>query len=111
MRLKSACEQRMKSCRRKNQNPLMETALFYVLMGTGLRQSEVVSLNMGQYRQKGLYDVLRHKSKRVSQKNTIAPRKQNLSLVFKDKWTRKHFKPSTSSELWRGISLLWHDMT
>ncbi|WP_128129910.1 tyrosine-type recombinase/integrase [Legionella sainthelensi] len=68
MRLKSACEQRIKSCTRKNQNPLMEAALFYVLMGTGLRESEVVSLNVGQYRQKGLYDVLRHKSKRISQK-------------------------------------------
>ncbi|HHF7375606.1 TPA: tyrosine-type recombinase/integrase [Legionella bozemanae] len=68
MRLKSACEQRIKSCTRKNQNPLMEAALFYVLMGTGLRESEVVSLNVGQYRQKGLYEVLRHKSKRISQK-------------------------------------------
>lgn len=47
-RLKSACEQRIKSCTRKNQNPLMETALFYVLLGTGLRESEVVSLNVGQ---------------------------------------------------------------
>ncbi|HHX8598192.1 TPA: tyrosine-type recombinase/integrase [Legionella pneumophila] len=68
MRLKSACEQRIKSCTRKNQNPLMETALFYVLLGTGLRESEVVSLNVGQYRQKGLCEVLRHKSKRISQK-------------------------------------------
>lgn len=81
MRLKSACEQRIKSCTRKNQNPRMETALFYVLMGTGLRQSEVVSLNMGQYRQKGLYDVLRYKSKRVSQKNTIAPKKAESILI------------------------------
>jgi integrase/recombinase XerD len=68
MRLKSACEQRIKSCTRKNQNPLMETALFYLLLGTGLRESEIVSLNVGQYRQKSLHDVLRHKSKRVSQK-------------------------------------------
>ncbi|HBD7218807.1 TPA: tyrosine-type recombinase/integrase [Legionella pneumophila] len=68
MRLKSACEQRIKSCTRKNQNPLMETALFYVLLGTGLRESEVVSLNVGQYRHKGLYNVLRHKSKRISNK-------------------------------------------
>lgn len=68
MRLKSACEQRLKSCTRKNQNPLMETALFYILLGTGLRESEVVSLNVGQYKQKGLCDVLRHKSKRISQK-------------------------------------------
>jgi integrase/recombinase XerD len=68
MRLKSACEQRIKSCTRKNQNPLMETALFYVLLGSGLRESEVVSLNVGQYRQKGLCEVMRHKSKRISQK-------------------------------------------
>ena len=35
---------------------------------TGLRESEVVSLNVGQYRQKGLCEVMRHKSKRISQK-------------------------------------------
>lgn len=68
MRLKSACEQRIKSCTRKNQNPVMEAALFYLLMGTGLRESEVVSLNVGQYQQKGLHQVFRHKSKRISQK-------------------------------------------
>ncbi len=68
MRLKSACEQRLKSCTRKNQNPLMETALFYLLLGTGLRESEVVSLNVSQYQKKGLSEVLRHKSKRISQK-------------------------------------------
>ncbi len=68
MRLKSACEQRMKSCTRKNQNPLMETALFYVLLGSGLRESEVVTLNVWQYKQKGLCEVMRHKSKRISQK-------------------------------------------
>lgn len=68
MRLKSACEQRIKACTRKNQNPLMETALFYALLGTGLRESEIVSLNVSQYRNKGLHEVLRHKSKRISQK-------------------------------------------
>jgi len=68
MRLKSACEQRIKSCTRKNQNPLMETALFYALLGTGLRESEIVSLNVHQYHQKGLHHVMRHKSKRISQK-------------------------------------------
>ena len=68
MRLKSACEQRMKSCTRKNQNPLMETALFYALLGTGLRESEIVSLNIYQYHQKGFHNVMRHKSKRISLK-------------------------------------------
>lgn len=68
MRLKSACEQRLKSCTRKNQNPLMETAIFYMLLSTGLRESELVSLDVYQYHSKGLHHVLRHKSKRVSNK-------------------------------------------
>ena len=68
MRLKAACEQRAKICSRKNQNPLLETAVFYVLLGTGLRESELVSLNISQYHSKGLHLVVRHKSKRVSAK-------------------------------------------
>lgn len=66
MRLKSACEQRIKSCTRKNQNPLLEAAIFYTLLGSGLRASELVSLNVYQYERKGLSDVIRHKSKRVT---------------------------------------------
>lgn len=66
MRLKSAFEQRIKSCTRKNQNPLLETAIFYTLLGSGLRASELVSLNVYQYERKGLSDVVRHKSKRVT---------------------------------------------
>lgn len=68
MRLKSACEQRMKSCTRKNQNPVLETAVFYMLLGSGLRESELVTLDVHQYYEKGLHDVIRHKSKRVSKK-------------------------------------------
>jgi integrase/recombinase XerD len=68
MRLKSACEQRIKSCTRKDQNPLLETTVFYTLLGSGLRESELVSLNVHQYQQKGLQEVVRHKSKRVSKK-------------------------------------------
>lgn len=85
MRLKSACEQRIKSCTRKNQNPLMETALFYLLLGTGLRESEVVSLNVSQYRQKGLYEVSRHKSKRISQKIPLPQE----SRVYLDQYLEK----------------------
>lgn len=66
MRLKSACEQRIRSCTRTNQNPLLETAIFYTLLGSGLRASELVSLNVYQYERKGLSNVIRHKSKRVS---------------------------------------------
>lgn len=68
MRLKSACEQRIKSCTRKNQNPLMEAAIFYSLLGSGLRASELVSLNVYQYSNKGFNNVIRHKSKRVTAK-------------------------------------------
>ncbi|WP_253255883.1 tyrosine-type recombinase/integrase [Legionella quinlivanii] len=68
MRLKAACEQRAKICTRKNQDALLETAVFYVLLGTGLRESELVSLNVCQYHSKGLHSVVRHKSKRVSTK-------------------------------------------
>ena len=68
MRLKAACEQRAKICTRKNQNALLETAVFYVLLGTGLRESELVSLNVSQYHSKGLYSVVRHKSKRITNK-------------------------------------------
>jgi len=71
MRLKSACEQRIKSCDRKNQNPLLETAIFYTLLGTGLRASELVTLNVYQYQNKGLHNVVRHKSKRVTGKVPI----------------------------------------
>ncbi|WP_245614419.1 tyrosine-type recombinase/integrase [Legionella massiliensis] len=68
MRLKAACEQRAKICTRKNQNALLETAVFYVLLCTGLRESELVSLNVNQYHSKGLHSVIRHKSKRVTNK-------------------------------------------
>lgn len=66
MRLKSACEQRIKSCTRQNQNPLLEAAVFYTLLGSGLRASELVSMNVYQYERKGLSNVVRHKSKRVT---------------------------------------------
>ena len=66
MRLKAACEQRIKSCTRKNQNPVLEAAIFYTLLGSGLRASELVSLNVYQYERKGLSNVLRHKSKRLT---------------------------------------------
>ncbi|QEY53229.1 site-specific integrase [Legionella longbeachae] len=93
MRLKSACEQRIKSCTRKNQNPVMEAALFYVLMGTGLRESEVVSLNVEQYRQKGLYNVLRHKSKRVSQKIPLPQESREYLDSYLDKPNAAEYEP------------------
>lgn len=68
LRLKAACEQRIQFCTRQNQNPLLEAAVFYVLLQTGIRESELVSLNIEQYHHRGLHQVLRHKNKRVSHK-------------------------------------------
>ena len=67
MRLKSACEQRLKFCERKNQNPLLEAAVFYVLLHTGLRAGELSALDLVQYHHRGFHEVVR-KGKRVSKK-------------------------------------------
>jgi len=67
MRLKMACEQRLKACERKNQNPLMEITIFLILLNTGLRESELVSLNIQQYYARGFHNV-RRKGSNVTKK-------------------------------------------
>lgn len=66
--LKEICQKRIQECGRANQNPLLEAVVFYVLLQTGLRESELVALNVGQYHHEGLHQVLRHKNKRISLK-------------------------------------------
>lgn len=68
MRLKAACEQRIKACQRNNQDPLKEAGIFYTLYGSGLRRSELVALDVHQYHHKGLHEVVRSKNKRISKK-------------------------------------------
>lgn len=70
MRLKAACEQRMAICTKKHQNPLMETAIFYVLLYTGLREFELCSLNVNQYHDKGFHNV-RRKGSKVDKKVSV----------------------------------------
>ena len=41
MRLKGACEQRIKLCDKMNQSPLLEAAVFHVLLNNGLRAGEL----------------------------------------------------------------------
>lgn len=67
LRLKAACEQRMKGCGRADQNPVLEQAVFLVLLNTGLRESELCSLDISQYHHRGFHDVAR-KGSRVSKK-------------------------------------------
>ena len=67
MRLKSACEQRVNLCGKKNQDPLLEAAVFHVLLHTGLRAGEFSALDLAQYHHRGFHEVIR-KGKRVSKK-------------------------------------------
>ncbi|MGV8948675.1 MAG: tyrosine-type recombinase/integrase [Candidatus Paracaedibacter sp.] len=91
MRLKSACEQRLILCTRKNQNPALEIAVFYLLLQTGLRESEVVSLNVHQYHHRGLHQVLRHKSKRVSTKVPLpSDAREFLEVYLKERHPEPH---------------------
>ncbi|WP_152606883.1 tyrosine-type recombinase/integrase, partial [Candidatus Jidaibacter acanthamoebae] len=68
LRLKSACEHRIATCKQKNQNPLLEVTVFYILLTTGLRESELATLNYGQYHHRGFHEVKRSKSKKISTK-------------------------------------------
>ena len=67
MRLRGACDQRIKLCDRKNQRPLLEAAVFFILLHTGLRAGELSALDLAQYHHRGFHDVLR-KGKRVTKK-------------------------------------------
>ena len=63
LRLKSACEIRLSSCTKANQNPILETAVFYCLLMTGLRESELSSLNVADYHHGGFHQVKRKGNK------------------------------------------------
>lgn len=66
--LKMAVDIRLAACKRKDQNPLLEAAVFYVLLYTGLRESELINLNFGQYTQRNAFVDVRRKGQRVSKK-------------------------------------------
>jgi len=64
-RLRSAAEQLLRLNTRKNQQPLRDYAILVALLQTGLRVSEVLSLDLDQYRGKHFTNVSR-KGKKVS---------------------------------------------
>lgn len=66
--LKIAVDIRLAASKRKDQNPLLEAAVFYLLLYTGLRESELVNLNFGQYRDGSALIDVRRKGQRVSKK-------------------------------------------
>jgi integrase/recombinase XerD len=67
MRLRAACEQRVKVCTRADQDPLLEAAVFHVLLHTGLREFELAGLDREQYHHRGFHQVQR-KGSRVTKK-------------------------------------------
>jgi integrase/recombinase XerD len=69
-RLKGACDHRLRTCGRKNQNPQLEAAVFYVLLNTGLRAHELSRLDLSQYHHRAFHDVKR-KGSRVSARVSV----------------------------------------
>lgn len=65
VRLRSASEQLLRLNTRKSQQPVRDDALLLVLLLTGLRVSEILTLNFDQYRGKHFTNVAR-KGKKVS---------------------------------------------
>ena len=59
MLLRGACDQRLSICIRKDQNPFLEVAIFYTLLHTGLRESELCNLDALQYFESGFHEVQR----------------------------------------------------
>jgi len=59
---------RLAACKRKDQNPQLEAAVFYLLLYTGLRESELINLNFGQYQEGNALISVRRKGQRVSKK-------------------------------------------
>lgn len=80
--LKAACEERINACKKSIQNPYLEAAVFYLLLQTGLRESELIALNMGQYHSQGLYQVVRHKNRRVSSRVPVPTEASTPSNKF-----------------------------
>ncbi len=81
LRLKAAGEQRLKACTRGNQNPLLELTVFTVLLHTGLRESELVSLDLNQYEARSLLDVPR-KGKKLTPRVPVPPEAKDLLDLY-----------------------------
>jgi len=70
-RLRAAAERLVHLKRRRNQHPLRDRAIFLVLLRTGLRVSELLSLDIDQYEDKHFHNVKR-KGRKVTRAVFIA---------------------------------------
>lgn len=77
IRLKAACDTRLNACKKNNQNPLLEVVVFYMLLSTGLRESELAQLNYGQYHARGLLNVKR-KGNKITKKIPLPTEARDL---------------------------------
>jgi integrase/recombinase XerD len=83
-RLKTAAEQFLHLKKRRNQNPIRDYAIFLVLLHTGLRISELLSLDLDQYQGKHFVNV-RRKGKSVTRKVFLAQEaRETLELYLTD---------------------------
>ena len=94
---KSAIDVRLKACRRKNQNPLLEAAIFYALLHTGLRSFELTSLRLNQYYEKGFHNVHR--------KGSIVTRKVHVPKEARD-WIDRYLNEIRLPALRNGLAAL-----
>ena len=93
-RLKGACDIRLKAKARDHQNPLRETAVFYILLYTGLRAAELASLNYEQYHHRGFHNVVRSKSHRISTKVPLpSDAAKYLDLYLEDRKLKAGLSP------------------
>jgi integrase/recombinase XerD len=57
--LKKACQARLDHQKSNRQNPALEAAIFYCLLYTGLRESELININKDQYHHSAFHQVKR----------------------------------------------------
>lgn len=81
--LRGACDQRIKICVRKDQNPILETAVFYTLLHTGMREFELCSLTVEQYYNKGFHEVKR-KGRMISKRIFLPDEAQEKLDIYLD---------------------------
>ena len=119
--LNMAMDIRLATCKRKDQNPLLEAAVFYLLLGTGLRESELINLDFEQYQGGNCLINVRRKGQRVSKKVPIPKDvvahldrylldecRQNDEPLFKTRWG-KRLRRLDVANICKRISLLTPD--
>ena len=103
-RLKSACDFRMNACTKNNQNPLLEKTVFYILLTTGLRESELARLNCGQYYARGFHQVIRKGSKVTKKVPLPAELRDLLDEYLKTRKNLQNLDPLITSKHGNRIS-------